>query len=127
MKIFSLIRKILSRNGLKDEAKPRTFDEYVLNRILARSEFGISEVIGLRSIKSMYFEREKYSFIASLIKENNLAALLEMSEGNLDPAFQEYLEIMQFRSQSDLNYIVTVYDSIELWQNPEVSDIFPLD
>jgi hypothetical protein len=34
---------------------------------------------------------------------------------------------MQFRSQSGLNYIVTVYDSIELWQNPEVIDIFPLD
>lgn len=107
--------------------KPRTFDEYVLKGILARSEFGISEVIGLRSIKSMSFEREKYSFIASLIKENNLAALVEIPEGKVHSTFQEYLEIMQFRSQSGLNYIVTVYDSIELWQNPEIIDIFPFN
>ena len=127
MKIFDLIRKFLSKNGLTDETKPRTFDEYVLNGILAINEFGISEVIRLRSIKSMYFEREKYPSITSLIKEKNLGDLSDMPEGNMHPTFQEYLEIMQFQSQSGQDYIVTVYDSIELWQNPEVIDIFPLD
>jgi hypothetical protein len=67
MKIFGLIRKFLSKKRLTDEMKPRTFDEYVLKGILARSEFGISEVIGLRSIKSMSFEREKYASITGLI------------------------------------------------------------
>jgi len=127
MKIIRLIRKFISKNGLTDEVKPRTFDEYVLRGVLARSEFGISEVFGLRSIKSMYFEREKYASITSLIEEKNLAGLADMPEGNMHPTFQEYLEIMQFLSQSGQNYIVTVYDSIELWQNPEVIDIFPLD
>jgi hypothetical protein len=123
--LFDFIRKLWSSNGLTDKPKPRSFDEYVLCGILASNEFGISEVIGLRSIKSMYFERDKYLAIASLIKEQNLAQLMAMPEGDRHPTFPEYLAIMQFENQSGLNFIVTEYDSIELWQNPQVIDIFP--
>ena len=43
------------------------------------------------------------------------------------PTFQGYLEVIQFKNQDGLNFIVTVYDSIELWQNPQIIDIFPFD
>jgi len=52
--------------------------------------------------------------------------LLKIPGGDIHPTFQEYLEVMQFKDQSGENFIVTVYDSIELWQNPKVIDIFAL-
>jgi hypothetical protein len=60
----------------------------------------------------MFLEREKYPLIAS---------------GAKHPTFQEYLEIIQFESQDGLNFLATVYDSIELWQDPQIIDIFSLD
>lgn len=127
MKIFGLIRQFwLSIEQRKAVEKPKSFDEYVIKDILSNNEFGISEVVGLRSIKSMYFEREKYASIASLIKGGYLADVIKIPEGVRNPTFQEYLEIMEFRSQSGSDYIVTVYDSIELWQYPQVIEIFPI-
>ena len=128
MKIFGLIRQFwLSNKQRKSAEEPKSYEEYVIRGILSNNDFGILEVIGLRSIKSRYFEREKYNSIASLIKEKNLAGVIEMPEGEKNPIFQEHLEVMQFRSQSELDFIVTVYDSIELWQDPQIIDIFPLN
>lgn len=75
----------------------------------------------------MYFEKEKYPAIVSLIRAQNLADLAEMSEGKMNTDFPEYLEVMQFESQLGQMFVVTVYDSIELWQDPEVIEIFPLN
>lgn len=127
-KIFGLIQKFWSSNKpLKGDIKPHSFDDHVERGILSNNKFGISEVIGLRVIKSMYFEREKYPAIISLIKGQNLTELSEMKGDKLNPDFTEYLEIMQFANQLGQMFIVTVYDSIELWQDPEVIDIFPLE
>jgi len=109
----------------KIEKKPKTFDEYVVRSILVSNLLGIKEVHDLQCIKSMYFERERYPLIASLIRDENLAEVIKMPEGKKHPTFQEYLEIIQFENQGGLNFIATVYDSIELWQDPQVIDIFP--
>jgi hypothetical protein len=109
------------------EKKPKTFDEFVVRSILANKTFGITEVADLRSIKSMFLERDRYPFIVSLIRDKNLAELMKMPEGIKHPTFQEYLAVIQFKSQDGLNFIATVYDSIELWQDPQIIDIFPFD
>ena len=127
MKIFDLIVKLMSSNkSPKGDVRPSSFENEVERDILSNNKFGISEVKGLRSIKSMYFEREKYPAIASLIQGQNLAELAEIKGNTLNPEFPEYLEIMHFESQLGQMFIVTVYDSIELWQDPEVIDIFPV-
>ena len=110
----------------KMQKKPKTFDEHVVRGILANNSFGITEVADLRSIKSMYLERERYPFIASLIRDKNLAELMKMPAGAKNSKFQEYLEIIQFKSPDGLNFIATVYDSLELWQDPQIIDIFSL-
>jgi hypothetical protein len=106
------------------KAKPETFDEYVVHSILANNPFGIIEVVNLRSIRSMYFEREKYPLIISLIKDQNLSTLSKLPQGVMHNSFQEYLEIVQFESQDGQSFIATVYDSMELWQNPQIIEIF---
>jgi hypothetical protein len=108
------------------EAKPETFDEYVVCDILANNSYGITEVCCLRSIKSMYLERERYPLIVSLMENENLAELMKLPEGAMPPTFPEYLEIVQFESQDGRSFIATVYDSVELWQNPEIIDVFLL-
>ena len=36
----------------------------------------------------------------------------------------EYLDIMMFKDQDNKKYIVTVYDSIELSQDPQIIEIY---
>src|SRR5512140_907166 len=94
---------------------------------LSNNPYGITEVADLRSIKSMYFGRAVYPYIVWLLREKDLAQLMKMQGGAEHPTFEEYLEIVQFQSQDEKNFIATVYDSIELWQDPQIIDIFPLD
>ncbi len=62
------------------EAKPKTFDEYAVRDILANRSYGITEFCCLRSIKSMYLERERYPLIVSLMENKNLAELMKLAE-----------------------------------------------
>ena len=127
MKIFGMILRFWKLNRQsKMKAKPKTFDEYVVRDILANNSYGITEVCYLRSVKSMYLERERYPLIVSLMENKNLAELMKLPEGAMPPTFPEYLEIVQFESQDGRSFIATVYDSVELWQNPEIIDVFLL-
>jgi hypothetical protein len=77
-------------------------------------------------IKSLSLDREKYSAaIVPLITARNWEAIEEIKDENQSD-FNEYLDIIKFYDQNQLLYVVTIYDSDELWQDPEVIDIFPL-
>lgn len=41
--------------------RPMTYDEYVVQSILVGNSFGILEVIGMKSIRSMYFSKHAYA------------------------------------------------------------------
>lgn len=127
MKIFSTILRFWKSNRRKRDTEPKTFDGYVIRGILANNPYGITEVADLRSIKSMYLDRAKYPHIISLLQDKDLAQLIKIPEGIQHPTFPEYLEIVQFQSQDGQNFIATVYDSLELWQDPQIIDIFPID
>ena len=104
--------------------KTKTYDKYVIQSILVSNSFGILGVIGMKSIRSMYFSKHTYASVVSHIQAENITALAEISDEGSNPTFQEYLEIIQFEDQNALKYIATLYDSIELWQNPEITDVF---
>ena len=38
----------------------------------------------------------------------------------------EYLDIMIFKDQNNKTYTTTVYDNNELWQDPQIIDIFAM-
>lgn len=100
------------------------YDKYVRDSILAKNEFNIKEVNNLLSIKSFNLERDKYPLVIQLIKSNAIDDLKAMPIGNRT---SEYLEVMSFQDQQNNSYIVTVYDSDEITQDPQVADIFLLD
>lgn len=126
LKILATILRFWKSNKRKMDPEPKTFDGYVVRGILANNLYGITEVSDLRLIKSMYLERANYPHIVSLIQDKDLAQLMKMPEGAQHPTFQEYLEIVQFQSQDGQKFVATIYDSIGLWQDPQIVDIFPL-
>jgi len=73
----------------------------------------------------MIFDKKQYAEICSLVKERkwNAVKSLNISADGL----REYLSIHTFLDQKQKQYVATVYDSDELYQNPQIIDIFSLD
>ena len=99
-----------------------TFADYVISSILATNEFDIKSVNNLESLKSLIFVQEEYQEITELIKNKKWEEIKNWKE-NTDEKF-DFLEIMKFTDQNQKFYIVTVYDSLALWQDPQVAEIF---
>lgn len=100
------------------------YDGYVIRNILANNQFEIEEVNNLESIKSLSFFKEEYPTIESFIKVGNIEAIKTFSENKLRSG--EYLDVMLFNDEKQKKYIVTVYDSDILEQDPQVIEIYSL-
>jgi hypothetical protein len=100
----------------------KTFNEYVIETILARNDFDIKAVRALEDIRTMMFVSQDYDRIVALIKNGNLEPIKAIPESLIRTS--EYLSVMKFVDQRNRNYIVTVYDSDDLSQDPQVIDIF---
>ena len=101
------------------------WDLSVIKQVTTKNNFGIVSVRRFQSIKELYFENNSYSNIVNLIKENNFKAIEEIPQGE-KKSFREYLSIITFRDQDERKYVMTIYDSDELYQDPEIMEIFPL-
>ncbi|MEO6639060.1 MAG: hypothetical protein ABIN25_12340 [Ginsengibacter sp.] len=101
-----------------------SFNGYVIRGILANNQFGIIEVNNIENIHSRFFERDEYDTIEKLIVDADIEAIRSMvpNQNKSD----EYLEVVIFFSQDNKKYIATVYDSLDLWQNPQLIEIYPL-
>lgn len=106
-------------------AKKKAFEDYIIKAILANKEFNICEIKDLENIKSMVLLRDKYSSVLELVKLGQVDSIKAL-DSNENKA-SEYLDIYIFKDQENEKYIVTLYDSNELWQDPEVWDIFKLN
>ncbi len=102
--------------------KIKTFEDYVKDGILTNNEFDITEVTNLESLKSIYFINDEYIAIEQLIRTRNIEAI-KASLGNQSNT-GEYLEILKFEDQNKKGYIVTVYDSNALEQDPQVIKVY---
>jgi hypothetical protein len=98
------------------------FDLHVIRNILVNNTFGITEVNDMESLKSIFFINEEYSEIERLIKSGNIEVIREIKESQ--PPTGEYLEIILFKDQNKKRYIVTVYDSNALEQDPQIIEIY---
>ncbi|GAB3926242.1 hypothetical protein [Mucilaginibacter myungsuensis] len=100
------------------------YDEYVVKSILANDQFGITAVTELDSLKVIYFVKEEYTAIEKLIQANDTEAIKMLSQNGSIGA--EYLDLMLFKDQNAKPYLVTVYDSDALEQDPQVIKIYPM-
>ncbi|HEV7349854.1 hypothetical protein [Telluribacter sp.] len=99
-----------------------TYDKAVVEAIMKCKEFSGTEVHNLRRLKSLFYKEDEYQKVIQQVKDKKLEELNELDihgEG-----FREYLDIMKFQDQSGTAFIVTIYDSDEMWQDPQVLDVF---
>ena len=101
------------------------YDIYIAELILSDTEYNIKEIRDLESIKSLSFSEDRYKQIRGLIKKQDWNQINEVKD--LPSAdFKEYLDIIRFKDQNGRQYVTTIYDSDELFQVPQIIDIFPL-
>lgn len=100
------------------------YHNYIVRGILANNQFKINNVQELESIHSRYFLKMEYEAIESLIKEKNVDAINKLRESQRKS--DEFLDILTFKDQNQFPYVVTIYDSIALEQDPQVIEIYPL-
>jgi hypothetical protein len=92
---------------------------------LVQKEFNIQSVNNIERLISTLFTKEKYDLIKLLILENELNKFND--NNSLDRViFREYLEVMKCSDQNRQPYIIVIYDSDELIQDPEIIDIFKI-
>ena len=101
------------------------YDTFITELILSDSVLAIKKVIELTPIKSVLFVEEQYPEIKRLIQKQEWKQIKEREE-KPDKEFKEYLDIMRFKDQHHNEYVVTIYDNDELFQDPQIIDIFPL-
>jgi hypothetical protein len=100
------------------------YNSYIVKGILATNQFEIEGVQELESIHSRCFIKTEYAGIESLIKEKNVDAIKKLRDNQYKS--DEYLDILTFKDQCQSPYIVTIYDSNALEQDPQVIEIYSL-
>ena len=99
------------------------FNEYVINGILAKNEFGISEIENIRTLKGFCFNQTHYETVRKLLEDGRIDEIKNLEEAKKS---SEYLYIMLFNDQRKKDFAVAIYDSDELWQYPQVIKVYPL-
>jgi len=98
------------------------YNDYIIKSILANNQFEITKVYDLNNLKSIDFVSEQYNEIENLITANNIKAIKDTDENPQHD--REYLDILSFKDQNNREYIVTVYDSDLLEQDPQIIEIY---
>ena len=99
-----------------------SYEKLVIETILSCKDFDIKEVNNIVTIKSLIFIQDQYNLITDLIKKQDWENIKTLENNSNE--FNEYLEIIKFTDQNKKTHIATIYDSDELWQDPQVIDIF---
>jgi len=102
------------------------WEQQIINKILSYKDFPITLVKDFEVFLMLSFNRNTYPAIVNSIKIKDWQTL----KGNKDECetdFKEDLTLIRFLNQDNQNCLATIYDSNELWQDPEVIDIFVLN
>lgn len=99
-----------------------SYEQQVVESILANNEFGITQVVQYTRLKSLFYKQEEYASIVQLIKESKPEEINELDIHA--KGCREYLDIIKFTDQNNRTFIATVYDSDERWQDPQMMEIF---
>ena len=98
--------------------KPKTHDEYIKLSLLRDHKLVLMESRPIETIKLLYHHEDEYEIIRDLMNKGQIEAIRDFSE-NKEWTFSD-IEIIRFLCTDGKEYLGSVYDSWELWQNPEV-------
>lgn len=116
------ITKIINSDFLKQELNK--YELKVETAIVSSNQFGIEILRNLQSVKLTMYNAEEYHSIKSLLEQNKWHEIKETNK--MKASFGEYLYIVTFLDETGKKYIASIYDSDELWQDPEVIDVLLL-
>ncbi len=101
-----------------------SWDRKVIKAILADRLLNIIEVKELETVQSLFYSTDEYAQIKNLIEQKQYEVILN-TEQERNKDFGEYLIIIKFKDHNNKIFFATVYDSDELWQDPQIIDFFP--
>ena len=79
-------------------------------------------IVGLKCIYFSLFDKQHYEQVSIRIRGKMIDSLQNLKSPEKSD-FNEYLEIYSFSDQNNKQYLATIYDSDELWQDPQIIDI----
>ena len=98
------------------------YSNYVIKAIHSAKGQEFSAVGQLKCISSSLFVREQYSALLDSLKAGQFEYLPKEIE-YAGTKFREFIYIYSFVDQDRREWFATIYDSEELWQDPEVIDL----
>jgi hypothetical protein len=100
-----------------------TYIEEIKQLVLSKNKLGIAEVRNLKFLKGLNYDEKSYHSIAEAIKQKRIHDIILLPQ--VQTKTFEDITLFSFYDQNNDLYIVSVYDSDELWQDPVILDIFP--
>lgn len=104
--------------------KLNDFNAIIKASLLANNSFGIMEVNDLENVNSFYFVPEHYKETEKLLKDGDVKSIRNMPINNAESS--QFYYVITFTDQKKKKYVVTIYDNNELWQDPQIIEIFPI-
>ena len=100
------------------------WNRIVVSSLLTNKSLDIKTVNDFTTFKSLFLKQNTYEAIFELIVKNDQEKIKAFESVDII-GFGQYLYLIKFIDQNKKPYVMTVYDSDELWQDPEIIDIFP--
>jgi ribosomal silencing factor RsfS len=91
--------------------------------ILKNNTLGITELRKIEFLKGLNFSKDVYESVLELIKQKKIKEIIALP--NEKQKTFEDLTIIRFYDQNNRKNIAAIYDTDELWQDPEILEIFP--
>ena len=106
-------------------SETNTWDKAVIKMLVNEKGLKCDSISNTETLYSLLFDSTKYPAIRSLVEKNETDNLKQF-DNHASKEFSEYLDIIKFADQDNRFYLATIYDSMEVWQDPIVLDIFPI-
>ncbi len=101
-----------------------TWDKTIIKLLLNDKGVACKEINHLETLYSLLFDSTKYPEIKLMLEEKKLDNLKQF-DNYAAKGFSEYLDIVKFTDEENKPFIAAIYDSVEVWQDPLVLDVFP--
>ena len=105
-------------------SKIDTWDKKIIVKLLSYQKQSITKVNDYRKFIHLFFDKQTYLAVVSLIEKEDWENIKSIKQEKL--AFKEDLILVMFTDQDGKNCLATIYDNDELWQDPEIIDVFTL-